>query len=126
MKKLAFLLLIVPSLWYSSCKNDEPEKDPVKDSLNNVNEKLTGMNEQQAAALDSFLRAFNDIQANLDEIKDKEKIIGKDTAGGDVIGRKEKITSDIQSIYDLMIKNKQRLAAARKNLKQSDLKIASL
>lgn len=126
MKKLAFLLLIVPSLWVNSCKNDQPEKDPVKDSLNNVNDKLTGMNEQQAAALDSFLRAFNDIQSNLDEIKEKEKIISKDTAGGDVMGRKEKITSDIQSIYDLMIKNKQRLAAARKNLKQSDLKIASL
>lgn len=124
MKKLLILLLVVP-FWFS-CKNDGPEKDPVKDSLTGVTEKLNGINADQAASLDSFFRAFNDIQANLDEIKKKEKMIGKDTAGGDVMGRKEQITSDIQSIYDLMVKNKQRLAAAKKNLKDSDMKIAAL
>lgn len=124
MKKLFFLLLFVP-LWFA-CADDQPEKDPVKDSLENVNSNLTGVNAEQAAALDSFFRAMNDIQDNLDEIKKKEKIIGKDTASGDVASRKDQITSDIQSIYDLMIKNKQRLAAAKKNLKDSDLKIASM
>jgi uncharacterized coiled-coil protein SlyX len=117
-------LLIVP-FWFA-CKNDQPEKDPVKDSLTGVTEKLSGINADQAAALDSFFRAFNDIQSNLDEIKKKEKIISKDTSGGDVMGRKEQITADIQAIYDLMVKNKQRLAAAKKNLKESDMKIASL
>jgi len=56
----------------------------------------------------------------------KEKIISHDTASGDVSGRKEKITADIQAIYDMMIKNKQRLASARKNLKDSNIKIASM
>lgn len=124
MKKLFFLLLLVP-LWYS-CADDKPEKDPVKDSLENVNDKLSGVNADQAAALDSFFRAMNDIQDNLDEIKKKEKIISKDTASGDVANRKDQITSDIQAIYDLMVKNKQRLASAKKNLKDSDLKIASM
>ncbi|HEU4717198.1 MAG TPA: hypothetical protein VFU15_05175 [Bacteroidia bacterium] len=124
MKKLLILLLVVP-MWYS-CKNDTPEKDPVKDSLVNETQNLNGLNAKQAAALDSFFRAMNDIQGNLDEIKKKEKIISKDTASGDVNGRKEQITNDIQSIYDLMIKNKQRLAAAKKQLKQSDLNIASM
>ncbi len=124
MKKILILLLVVP-FWFS-CKNDQPETDPAKDSLVNETNKLNGVNSTQAASLDSFFRAMNDIQSNLDEIKKKEKIISKDTAGGDVNGRKDQITNDIQSIYDMMIQNKQRLAVAKKNLKNSNLQIASM
>lgn len=124
MKKILILLLVVP-FWFS-CKNDKPETDPVKDSLTNETNKLSNINSTQAASLDSFFRAMNDIQSNLDEIKKKEKIISKDTAGGDVGGRKEQITKDIQSIYDMMVLNKQRLATAKKNLKNSNLQIASM
>jgi hypothetical protein len=124
MKKMLILLLVVP-FWFS-CKNDGPVTDPVKDSLTNETNKLSDINTTQAASLDSFFRAMNDIQSNLDEIKKKEKIISKDTAGGDVSGRKEQITNDIQSIYDMMVKNKQRLAAAKKSLKNSNLQIASM
>lgn len=123
MKKILILLLVVP-FWFS-CKN-EPETDPVKDSLTNETAKLTGVNSEQAASLDSFFRAMNDIQSNLDEIKSKEKIISKDTTGGDVAGRKQQITNDIQAIYDMMVQNKQRLATAKKNLKNSNLQIASM
>lgn len=125
MKKLLILLLIVPPFLFS-CKDDTAKGDPVKDSLINETNKLSGISSTQAASLDSFFRAMNDIQANLDEIKKKEKIISKDTAGGDVGGRKEQITNDIQSIYDMMVKNKQRLAAAKKNLKESNLQITSM
>jgi predicted nucleic acid-binding Zn-ribbon protein len=123
MKKILILLLVVP-FWFS-CKN-EPETDPVKDSLTDQTVKLNEVNSTQAASLDSFFRAMNDIQANLDEIKKKEKMISKDTAGGDVAGRKDQITNDIQAIYDMMVQNKQRLATARKNLKNSNLQIASM
>lgn len=124
MKQFLILLLFVP-FWFA-CKSGGPETDPVKDSLTNETNKLSSLNGAQAASLDSFFRAMNDIQSNLDEIKTKEKIISHDTAGGDVSGRKEQITNDIQSIYDLMVKNKQRLAAAKKSLKSANLKIASM
>lgn len=123
MKKILILLLVVP-FWFS-CKN-EPGTDPVKDSLTSETTKLTGINSEQAASLDSFFRAMNDIQSNLDEIKTKEKMISKDTTGGDVAGRKQQITNDIQAIYDMMVQNKQRLATAKKNLKNSNLQIASM
>lgn len=123
MKKILILLLVVP-FWFS-CKN-EPESDPGKDSLINETAKLNSVTTTQAASLDSFFRAMNDIQSNLDEIKRKEKIISKDTTSGDVAGRKEQITNDIQAIYDMMVQNKQRLATARKNLKNSNLQIASM
>lgn len=127
MKKLILILFIAP-LWFA-CKDtddDKPVNDPVKDSLTNETNRLSGMNAEQAAALDSFFRAMNDIQANLDEIREKEKMIARDTARGDVNSRKDQITRDIQEIYDLMVLNKQRLASARKNLKDANLQIASM
>jgi hypothetical protein len=124
MKKLFFVALFVP--FFFSCASDEPVKDPVKDSLTEETNRLTGITNQQAEALDSFFRAMNDIQANLDEIREKEKMIASDTSKGDVASRKDKITADIQAIYDLMVQNKQRLATAKKNLNNANLQIASM
>jgi hypothetical protein len=126
MKKLLIALLIAPVLFTACQGDDKPERDPVKDSLVNKTEDLNSQVTSKDAALDSFFRAFNDIQANLDEIKQKEKLISKDTLGGDVRGREAKIKADIQSIYNLMLENKQKLATARRNLKKNDVKIASL
>ena len=127
MKKILFILLAAPA-FLVSCGGGKNTAavDSVKDSLVDVTHKLSGVNASQASQLDSFFRAFNDIQSNLDEIKKKEKIITADTTRGDVSNRKDQITADIQSIYDLMVKNKQRLAAAKKNLKDSNLKIAGM
>jgi len=124
MKKLLLIVFLAP-IWFS-CGDDKPVTDPVKDSLTNETDRLTNITADQAAALDSFFRAMNDIQANLDEIREKEKMIAKDTAKGDVNSRKDKITSDIQAIYDLMVLNKQRLASAKKNLKDANLQMASM
>lgn len=128
MKKLIIVLLLTPLAWFAqSCSgNQDTEKDPVKDSLANLNGELSGTVDAQRASLDSFFRAFNDIQANLNEIKDKEKIITQSTTNGDVANREEQIKADIAAIYDLMVKNKQRLASAKKSLKQSDLKTAEM
>lgn len=124
MKKLLLVLFIVP--FFFACKEDGPVVDPVKDSLTDETQRLGGINADQAMALDSFFRAMNDIQSNLDEIREKEKMIAKDTSSGDVGSRKDKITSDIQAIYDLMVLNKQRLASAKKSLKNANLQIASM
>ena len=124
MRKLILILFIAP-LWFA-CGEDKPVTDPVKDSLTAETNRLSGLNSEQADALDSFFRAMNDIQANLDEIREKEKMIATDTARGDVASRKDKITADIQAIYDMMVQNKQRLAAAKKNLNNANLQIASM
>lgn len=124
MKKLILILCIAP-FWYA-CGDDKPVTDPVKDSLTEETNRLNGITSEQAASLDSFFRAMNDIQANLDEIREKEKMIATDTSKGDVNSRKDKITSDIQAIYDMMVQNKQRLASAKKNLSNANLQIASM
>ncbi len=124
MKKLILILCIAP-FWFA-CGDDKPVTDPIKDSLTEETNRLNGITSEQAASLDSFFRAMNDIQANLDEIREKEKMIANDTAKGDVNSRKDKITSDIQAIYDMMVQNKQKLATAKANLKNSNLQIASM
>lgn len=124
MKKLILILAIAP-FWFA-CGDDKPERDPVKDSLTEETNRLNGITGEQAASLDSFFRAMNDIQANLDAIREKEKMIATDTAKGDVNSRKDKITADIQAIYDMMVENKARLATAKKNLSNANLQIASM
>lgn len=39
---------------------------------------------QKEAALQEFIEAFNEIQDNLNQIKEKEKIVSSNTQSGDV------------------------------------------
>jgi chromosome segregation ATPase len=74
-----------------------------------------------------FIKSFNEIQNNLNEIKSKEKIISTSSQGVEFKNsNKDQIISDIQAIYDLLGKNKQKLANLGKRLKDSNLKIDDL
>jgi predicted nucleic acid-binding Zn-ribbon protein len=111
----------------TSCggKKDK-ESNPVVDSLSSDNSNLKGELSEKEAALQDFVNGFNDIQANLDEIKTKEKIVTGASQGSDVKSKEEQIKQDIQSIYDLMAKNKSRIASLSKKLKTSNTKIDGL
>ena len=78
------------------------------------------------AAIQELVSSFNEIQENLNAIKEKEKIISKVTSDGDVKSKEDQIKEDIQSIYDLMAKNKNRIGSLSKKLKNSKLKIEGL
>ena len=112
----------------TSCSGGKTEKEsnPVVDSLASNNSNLKGELSEKEAALQDFVNGFNDIQANLDEIKAKEKIVTGASQGGDVKSKEEQIKQDIQSIYDLMAKNKSRIASLSKKLKTSNTKIDGL
>ena len=104
----------------------EKESNPVVDSLSTDNSNLKGELSEKEAALQDFVNGFNDIQSNLDEIKAKEKIVTNAAQSGDVKSKEEQIKQDIQSIYDLMAKNKSRVASLSKKLKTSNTKIDGL
>jgi DNA repair exonuclease SbcCD ATPase subunit len=105
---------------------NEKQSNPVVDSLSSDNSNLKGELSEKEAALQDFVNGFNDIQANLDEIKTKEKIVTGASQGSDVKSKEEQIKQDIQSIYDLMAKNKSRIASLSKKLKTSNTKIDGL
>ncbi|MCX8081596.1 MAG: hypothetical protein N3F09_10210 [Bacteroidia bacterium] len=123
--KTFFITIILLLLSLKCGENKQEEKNPLADSLMNVNTELSGKLSEKEAALMEFINSFNEIQENLNAIKEKEKIITKSTSGEN-ISNAERIKEDIQSIYDLMLKNKTRINALSEKLKNSNLKIEGL
>ncbi len=123
---IACLMLAVGSLTFSNCKEEEKKGNPLADSLKNANGELSGQLNEKSAALQEFIESFNEIQENLNAIKEKEKVMSSVTSKGDVKNKGNQIKEDIQAIYDLMAKNKNRIGSLTSKLKQSNLKIAGL
>lgn len=109
-----------------SCGSGEKEPNPLADSLKVVTNELGGKLSEKEAALQEFVGAFNEIQENLNSIKEKEKIVNKASSGGDVTNKQGQIKEDIQAIYDLMSKNKSRIASLSKKLKNANLKMEGM
>lgn len=125
MKKIIITLLALP-LFFGCGGNSETETDPVKDSLNALTGELNGKINQKDSTIGSFISAFNEIQDNLNQIKEKEKIIANISKDGDVKSKEEQIKEDIQLIYDLMEKNKQRVASLNSKLKKANVRAGEL
>ena len=125
MKKIFFLALL-SSPFFFSCGTGLTEAEQAhEDSLKNANQNLSGQVVAKDSAIFGFIRSFNEIQENLDVIKDKEKLLTTSSQTGELDqNQKDKIIGDIQSIYDLMVKNKQKLSSVNKKLKKANLRIA--
>ena len=122
-----FVIIILTNLLVSNCgKGSDESENPIKDSVENVSGNLNGKLNEKDAAIQELVSSFNEIQENLNTIKEKEKIISKVTSDGDVKSKEDQIKEDIQSIYDLMAKNKDRIGSLSKKLKNSKLKIDGL
>lgn len=131
MKKIGLViiavLLVAGTSLFTSCGNEgEKEINPLADSLKEVNSGLSGKLNEKELALQEFISTFNEIQENLNTIKEKEKIVSKNTVNGDVKSKEDQIKEDIQAIYDLMGKNKSRINSLSKKLKDSNLKLEGM
>jgi len=127
MKKLLFFSLL-SFLFACDTKiaSDESVITGSKDSIVAENERLKQESSEKEEAINSFMRSFNEIQENLNVIKEKEKLVTTSAKTGDVKNNKDQIVEDIQLIYDLMNKNKQAVANMSGKLKKANLKIAEL
>ncbi len=122
-----FVIIILTNFLLSNCsKGSDESENSIKDSIENVNGNLNGKLNEKDAAIQELVSSFNEIQENLNAIKEKEKIISKVTSDGDVKSKEDQIKEDIQSIYDLMAKNKDRIGSLSKKLKNSKLQIDGL
>lgn len=122
----ASFLLLTLSFNFTSCGDKEKEPNPLADSLHNENNNLSGKLTEKEAALQEFVGAFNEIQENLNAIKEKEKIVTTASSSGDVKNKQDQIKEDIQAIYDLMAKNKNRIGSLSKKLKDSHLRLEGM
>ena len=122
-----FVIIILTNFLVSNCsKGSDDSENSIKDSIENVSSNLNGKLNEKDAAIQELVSSFNEIQENLNAIKEKEKIISKVTSDGDVKSKEDQIKEDIQSIYDLMAKNKDRIGSLSKKLKNSKLQIDGL
>jgi chromosome segregation ATPase len=122
MKKY-FLLLLIPVFF--ACGRAAEKK---AQELQSKTDSLMSQTMQKDEAINEFIRSINDIQGTLDTIKQKENIINLTTdRGGELkLSAKDQIKNDIQTIYGLMLKNKETINALTKKLKNSNLKVAEL
>jgi hypothetical protein len=123
MKKLIYLIAFLPLIVACGGGNKEGTSLSAEDSLTAVTGGQAVRIHNQDSSIQSFINGFNEIQDNLDVIKEKEKIVTSNSKDAEMRkSKEEQIVADIQAIYDIMNKNKQRLAAMRAKLKDSNKK----
>lgn len=107
------------SLFFASCDNDLEKKMAAKtDSV--VMEK--------DSMLASYIRTLDEIDSNLDQIRDKRGLIvlGPNSNVDGSITKKEQILRNIAMINDLLAENQEKMENLEKQLAQSRTKNASL
>ena len=127
-KQNVFLSLITLTF---SCNTDELENKIAELEAEKL--EANGNLEGKEAIIVDFIGSMNEIEANLAEIKEREDLITTRFDKGNVEmdnSMKDQIMGDIDLINNLLLENKDKMAALnaklRKNQKQSNLKIAEL
>jgi len=127
MKKISLFLSII-SLLFVACQNEPVDtSNPLADSLARENANMQEVIKGKEESIQDFIVAFNEIQDNLDVIKSKQGVIKSVGKNNDKVKiSKDQIIEDIQSINELMEKNKNRLASLKGKLSKSDAKVEEL
>ena len=121
MKKYYLFIVVSLVVLATGCNQKEIAR------LRAQRDSLMAVTGSKDASLVEFVNAFNEIQANLDTIKQKEMIIDNRAKGGEVqANQKEQIQSDINYIYSLLQKNRELVSKLTDKLKKSEHKSAEL
>jgi hypothetical protein len=121
MKKFFYVLLIPVLLFASGCNQKKIDR------LQAQNDSLRAVGTDKDSNIAEFVATFNEIESNLDSIKQVERVIDKDAKAGEVKGsRKEQIKSDIKYIYNLLQKNRKMVAELTAKLDKSGKHAAQL
>jgi hypothetical protein len=120
MKNLMFITIASLMIVFAGCNTHKEEIARMKAS----NDSLMSLGFQKDTAVIAYVAAFNAIQSNLDSIKRKEMIITQSTKGGVEIKQdaKTQINQDINSIYELLLKNRKIVANLKSQLKKANAK----
>lgn len=120
MKKVFFAVIATLSL--AACQPNGSEKSDSKiDSL-------TSLINERDSSLNHFVNSFNEIEANLDAVAEKQKIISSYTEEKGELNKDKqaRINAEIKAINDLMTENRKEIESLSKKLKSSKSKNALL
>jgi hypothetical protein len=119
MNRYVVLFLGIGIVLLTACSNDKvAEKNVFTDSLIAVNKDLINQLEERDQLIKSFMDGFNEIQANLEEVRNKQLTVKVSSASKGQY-EKQAIMDNIKAIDLLMQKNKQTIVALKDQLKTS-------
>lgn len=124
MKKLLFFVIGIAFLTWGCDPKETEEFKQLKAKADS----LEGMTKVKDNSITDFIVAYNKIQNNLNNIKEKEKIISVNSKSSPESKEEmaAKINEDIQSIYNLVGENKKQIARLNNKLKKSGGKVKEL
>lgn len=112
----AFLSISMISIFLFACQPNDSKS--VDQKVENTEDKIANSD----STIDAMLKAFNDIQENLLEIKVREGKIQIESSEIDKDNPQEQIIADIQMLNNLMMENEVKLKQLNKSLDQSKSK----
>ncbi len=121
MKK--YLLIIFPLALLVGCENYKQENEKLKLEK----ESLVASATYKDSTITNFLSDFNEIEANLKEISQRQDAIAENSGSGELKSTQiERIRENLNAINALMQSNKDKIAQLSKQLKNSNFKISGL
>ncbi len=122
MKNLTLFIFV--TLILVGCNSKEKEYQALQERYDS----LMSIGFTKDTSLYSYIESFNQIQANLDSIKQAEMLISQSTASDGELqaDQKEQINRDINLIYQKLQQNKKTIAELQSNLRKSGGKVAEL
>lgn len=123
MKRILILVIALP-IFLASCENKKQTEQISQ--LQSEQQRYARDAMSKDSLINDFLLTLNEIEANLAEIRTREKLISAKTEQGKELSKptREQINSDIRMINELMQENKNKIAELNRKLKSSNLKIA--
>ncbi len=120
MRAYLFLLLIQ---FFFACGESKREKE-----LQHLVDSLSNINGSSGEKMSEYISSIQEVQDNLDAIKERERIITTRTGGNIELDETdvEGINNDINAIHNLIVENKKKLAYLRKKMKNSNEKVSDL
>lgn len=124
MKQFRFIILGMVLL-FSTLACNQKEKRQI-DLLTKENEELRNEARSKDSTINQFFLLLNEIEQNLTEVKQKQQVISKNAIQDRELKNdvREQIDQDIQTINELMDKNRKTIGYLNRKLKESNLKVA--
>lgn len=119
--KRIIIVLAVATIAFGCKENEKREIESLKQKVETLQKESTSKD----STINNFFRVLNEIETNISLIMQKEQIIAKNAALGSEMqtDTRERIENDIQTINELMTKNKQAINYLNKQLKGANFKI---
>jgi hypothetical protein len=124
---LAAILAVVVVTGYVIFNNYQNEQEAMVKAQEDRNNSLAIKLHQRDSLVNDYLATFSQIEAELAYIKEQEQILDAQSNDPEFkADDKKQIVKDIQTVYELLEKNKQKIADLNKKLKNSGVEINSL